>query len=164
MSIPRVTSHHFDEGDIDGQFVLVATLEQLRATGLLGVQVDDVELVLVYWLGAVRAYEGRCPHQGTLLSEGELREGHLICSAHQWQFDCLGGRKVDQPDLCLRSVPIVVKQDRILVERSAIDATRTSRHSKRGRTRTSLPGPRGWPWLGNLPQVKRTAFHQKLET
>jgi cytochrome P450 len=29
---------------------------------------------------------------------------------------------------------------------------------------TELPGPRGWPLLGNLPQMDLTQFHRRLET
>jgi len=35
--------------------------------------------------GRLLAFQGRCPHQGALLGEGELVEGHLVCRNHGWR-------------------------------------------------------------------------------
>ena len=51
----------------------------------------------------VRAYEGRCPHQGALLAEGSLDGDVLTCRNHGWRFDVETGRRLDGPE-CLRGV------------------------------------------------------------
>lgn len=127
-----------------------------------GVSVGDRELVLVRRGDTILAYEGRCPHQGTLLAEGEIEDGALICRAHQWRFDCRNGQRLGGSD-CLRSYP--VQQDESgglcigLAETGAAPTTATVAATPIA----ELPGPRGVPLLGNLHQIRRTAFHLSLE-
>jgi phenylpropionate dioxygenase-like ring-hydroxylating dioxygenase large terminal subunit len=45
---------------------------------------------LVLWLdgaGLAHAFADRCPHRGTPLSMGHVREGRLECAYHGWQFE-----------------------------------------------------------------------------
>ena len=41
--------------------------------------------------GHARAFADRCPHRGTPLSMGRVRDGRLECAYHGWQFEA-GGR------------------------------------------------------------------------
>lgn len=153
----------------------VASVTDFPDTGLLGVAVDGVELVLVKHLDRIRAFEGRCPHQGTLLSEGELvgsADGQtggtpqLICRSHQWRFDCLSGQRLDQQGTCLRSYPVTVADGLIYVEPLSLDATKHGDDSPGARkflSSATIPGPKPVPFLGNVLQIDRRAFHQTLE-
>ncbi len=148
-----------------GSLVAVVDVAHLREVGLLGARVGAVDLVVLCWQGEIKVFEGRCPHQGTLLSEGEISHGKLICRSHQWHFDCMSGQGVPQPDVgqtesCLRAVASSVVGGQVMV---AVDAVGNARPQAVGRTIASLPGPRRWPLVGNLLQLKRTAFHQTLE-
>lgn len=148
-----------------GRLIAVADVAHLREVGLLGARVGAVELVVLCWQGEIRVFEGRCPHQGTLLSEGDISQGKLICRSHQWQFDCLSGRGIVRPDSgqtesCLRSIASSVVGGQVMV---AVDAVADVLVQVVGRAIASLPGPRRWPLVGNLLQLKRTAFHQTLE-
>ncbi len=148
-----------------GRLVAVADVAHLRRVGLLGARVDSVDLVVLCWQGEIRVFEGRCPHQGTLLSEGDIFQGTLICRSHQWQFDCLSGQGTGQPDAgqadtCLRSIASSIVGGQVMV---AVDAVRNVPPQSSGRNIASLPGPRRWPLVGNLLQLKRSAFHQTLE-
>ncbi|MGE3297957.1 MAG: cytochrome P450 [Porticoccaceae bacterium] len=140
----------------------VAELAALPERKPTGVSVRGIELVLVRTEDAVHAYEGRCPHQGTLLAEGEIRDGALICRAHQWRFDCRSGQRLDAPDICLRRFPVRVEGGRILVELPE-SAPSPSRPTMPVVSIAELPGPRGLPLIGNLHQIQRTAFHLSLE-
>jgi phenylpropionate dioxygenase-like ring-hydroxylating dioxygenase large terminal subunit len=54
---------------------------------------------LVLWrdgTGNAHAFADRCPHRGTPLSMGRVREGRLECAYHGWQFEA-GGRCVHIP-------------------------------------------------------------------
>ncbi len=148
-----------------GRLVAVADVAHLRRVGVLGARVGAVDLVVLCWQGEIRVFEGRCPHQGTLLSEGHISQGKLICRSHQWQFDCRSGLRVGQPDAgqaetCLRAIGSSVVGGQVMV---AVDGVRDAARQPVGRTIASLPGPRRWPLVGNLLQLKRTAFHQTLE-
>ena len=58
-----------------------------KVAELTGVSVGGMEPVIVPTSNGPQIFEGRCPHQGTLLSEGHVVDGRLICRAHGWQFD-----------------------------------------------------------------------------
>ena len=44
--------------------------------------------------GAYQAWADRCPHRGTKLSLGQIKDGQLECAYHGWQFDTAGQCKV----------------------------------------------------------------------
>ena len=56
----------------------ITTLAELEQESLVGAQVAGVELVAVGCGDNVNVFEGYCLHQGTLLSEGHLEDGHLV--------------------------------------------------------------------------------------
>jgi toluene monooxygenase system ferredoxin subunit len=66
--------------------------EDLWAGEVAGVDLDGKKIVLVNVDGAVRAFEDRCPHLGSRLSEGDLDGSTLTCAYHLWEFDALTGR------------------------------------------------------------------------
>ncbi len=141
-------------------WITVAAVEEVPADRPLAVEAGGRQLVLVRSGGAVRAYDGRCPHQGTLLAEGEIRDGALVCRAHQWRFDLHSGSRRGPGGECLRSYPVRVEAGRILVAVSAMNGGPASQPSI---APADLPGPRGLPWIGNLHRIRRSAFHQTLE-
>lgn len=140
----------------------VAELAALRADKPTGVSACGCELVLVRAEDEVHAYDGRCPHQGTLFAEGEIRDGALICRAHQWRFDCRSGQRLDAPHICLRRFPVRIEGGQILVELPE-SAPTASHPTIPVVSIAQLPGPRGLPLIGNLHQIQRTAFHLSLE-
>ena len=44
--------------------------------------------------GSHQAWADRCPHRGTKLSLGQIKDGRLECAYHGWQFDIAGQCKV----------------------------------------------------------------------
>ncbi|MBK9425871.1 MAG: cytochrome P450 [Gammaproteobacteria bacterium] len=146
----------------------VAELAALPVDKPTGASVNGIELVLVRTGDAVHAYEGRCPHQGTLLAEGEVRDGALVCRAHQWRFDCRSGQRLDAADICLRRFPVRIEGAQVLIELPLQPRQQELSPSKSHPATPivsidQLPGPRGLPLLGNLHQIQRTAFHLSLE-
>jgi toluene monooxygenase system ferredoxin subunit len=103
----------------NGGWQVVATLEDVWGGDLKGVEVDGMAVVLVNIGGEVRAYDDRCPHSGTPLSEGTLNGETLTCSAHEWVFDCRAGRGINPASARLRSVPVRVEGEAILVKTDA---------------------------------------------
>jgi toluene monooxygenase system ferredoxin subunit len=66
--------------------------EDLWEGEIAAVEVAGTKVVLLNVDGAVRAYEDRCPHLGSQLSEGDLDAGILTCAMHLWEFDALTGK------------------------------------------------------------------------
>jgi cytochrome P450/nitrite reductase/ring-hydroxylating ferredoxin subunit len=141
----------------------VATSTDVVAERPCGLSADGVELVVLRTRTGVRAYEGRCPHQGALLAEGSLDGDVLTCRNHGWRFDIETGRRLDGPE-CLRACPVREKDNGIFVEvpsrePSAPDPSKLSSL----RCVQDLPGPRGVPLLGNLLQIDVSRLHTLLE-
>ena len=90
----------------------VAKLAELSPERPRAAHVDGVELVLVQSADGVRAYDAVCPHRGTLLSEGEIVDGKLVCRGHGWRFDLVTGERAGGvPQVCLRAHQVVLNVD-----------------------------------------------------
>jgi nitrite reductase/ring-hydroxylating ferredoxin subunit len=70
---------------------VVAQKPELAEDSVTMPQAEGVELIVIRHADTIRIFEGRCPHQGTLLSEGSVKDGVLTCRGHGWQFDCASG-------------------------------------------------------------------------
>ena len=52
-------------------------------------------MVLLNIDGEIRAFEDRCPHLSSRLSEGDIDGRTLTCAAHLWEFDAVTGKGTD---------------------------------------------------------------------
>jgi toluene monooxygenase system ferredoxin subunit len=86
----------------------VMPLSELWVGELVGVDVAGHQVLLVNPDGDVRAYEDRCPHLSTPLSDGMLDDGVLMCSTHLWEFDCLTGEGINPTSCGLSAYPVRV--------------------------------------------------------
>ena len=93
----------------------VATLEDLWEGEMMAVAVDDTDVLLLNIEGRVFAYENRCPHSGSRLSEGQLDGPFLTCSSHEWVFDCRFGQGVNPASACLRQFDVRVDSDWVFI-------------------------------------------------
>src|SRR5689334_2053586 len=85
----------------------VARAEEVVADQPCGARAGAIDLVLLRSAAGLRAYQGQCPHQGTLLAEGEVVDGQLVCRAHGWRFDLATGERIaGEKRVCLRSYPV----------------------------------------------------------
>lgn len=150
--------------------VQITTVAELEQQNLIGAQVAGIELVAVACKGRIKVFEGRCLHQGTLLSEGSVENGHLVCRAHGWQYNCASGAKADDAQTCLHQFSVAVEGEKVLVDQAEVAAWAAERKKVEGPggerpslTPEQLPGPRSLPILGNLHQIKAERFHLILE-
>ena len=141
--------------------VRVARADALSGPGPHTASANGLDLVMVRTAAGLRAFQGRCPHQGALLGEGELEGDTLVCRNHRWRFRIEDGCRDGGPE-CLARFPVSEENGGVFVEvpeRSSEPAARATAL----RSVNDLPGPRGWPLLGNLPQLKLSRLHQILE-
>ena len=152
--------------------VRVARVDELPDDGVLGARAAGVELVIVKHSGKLAIFEGRCLHQGTLLSEGSLEDGVLVCRAHGWRYDCASGKLVDQPKICLERFSAHVRGDEIQVDPNEILAWQRAKQDAAAETRAAasklrsaaeLPGPRALPLIGNAWSLDLGRLHLILE-
>jgi len=78
---------------------VIMPVEDLWEGELTGIQLGGKKIVLLNVGGKIRAFEDRCPHLGSQLSEGDLDGGTLTCAMHLWEFDALTGKGAN-PDNC----------------------------------------------------------------
>jgi toluene monooxygenase system ferredoxin subunit len=102
-----------------GDWQVVATLDDVWEGDLKAVAVGSVAVVLVNVGGEIRAYDNRCPHSGSPLSNGTLDGEVLTCSAHEWVFDCRRGTGINPASACLRPVLVRVEGGAILLRTDA---------------------------------------------
>ena len=143
-----------------GSFVRVADLGEIKGSSPLALSPNGVPIVVVRTPTGLRAFEGRCPHQGTLLGEGEVERDHLVCRAHRWRFSLASGRREGGTE-CLASYPVLERDGAVFVDLTGVP-TGTARYGRR-RELDDLPGPRGLPLLGNLHQIDSSKLHLILE-
>jgi nitrite reductase/ring-hydroxylating ferredoxin subunit len=79
----------------DKEFVLVGSLEELKAEGRLVVQGGHRPILVMYDRGRVFALDNRCPHMGFPLERGSVEDGILTCHWHHARFDLESGCTFD---------------------------------------------------------------------
>src|ERR1700736_2951498 len=140
--------------------IRVANLEELHGDGPHALSAAGFCCVGVRTQAGRRAFDGRCPHQGALLGEGELDGDTLVCRNHRWRFSVDSGQRDGGPQ-CLASCPVVEREHAIFVDVSGLSRGPARIVAKR--TLDDLPGPRGLPFLGNIHQLDLTKLHLTLE-
>ncbi|CAD6553781.1 hypothetical protein LMG28727_05584 [Paraburkholderia kirstenboschensis] len=77
------------------EFMLVGSLEELKAQGRLVVQGGHRPILVIYDRGRVFALDNRCPHMGFPLERGSIEDGILTCHWHHARFDLESGCTFD---------------------------------------------------------------------
>jgi toluene monooxygenase system ferredoxin subunit len=91
------------------------SLDDIWAGEMTAVHLGAAAVLLCNLDGTLVAYEDRCPHLASPLSEGALDAGVLTCAAHEWQFDARTGRGVNPASACLRRYPVRLDGEQIFV-------------------------------------------------
>ena len=73
------------------EFVLAASLKELKAKGRFVVRGGHRPILVIYDRGRVFALDNRCPHMGFPLERGTVEDGILTCHWHHARFDLESG-------------------------------------------------------------------------
>jgi len=141
---------------------LLCQVDDLVGDGPFALSADGLDLVVVRTEGGLRAYQGRCPHQGALLGEGEMDGSALVCRNHRWRFDGASGERQGGPG-CLVSCPVEMRGTELWADVSPLSRDAALGTTAR-RTLDDLPGPKGLPVIGNSLQIGIQNFHRVQET
>jgi nitrite reductase/ring-hydroxylating ferredoxin subunit/alkylhydroperoxidase/carboxymuconolactone decarboxylase family protein YurZ len=74
-------------------------------------RVVDRDALLVRDEEGVRAYDARCPHQGTVIPAGAADGDRIVCPRHGWTFALADGHCEQHSGAALRRFPIRVLDD-----------------------------------------------------
>jgi cytochrome P450/nitrite reductase/ring-hydroxylating ferredoxin subunit len=143
-----------------GSLLPIAKLDDLRGDGPYALAANGFDIVVVRAKTGLRAFEGRCPHQGALLGEGELDGDRLVCRNHRWRFNVETGARDGGPQ-CLAAYPVVEKDGTLFVD--VVGLSRGIDRASAKRRLADLPGPRGLPFIGNIHQLDLAKLHLVLE-
>ena len=145
-------------------FKVVARSQDLLGQGPHALAAGDTDLVVLRTPGGqLRAFEGRCPHRGALLGEGELHDGVLVCRNHRWRFDVESGRRDGGPE-CLAACPIREEGGNVLVDVTALTEARDAAIlGENARRVEELPGPPQLPLIGSSHVLDPDRLHLQLE-
>jgi toluene monooxygenase system ferredoxin subunit len=100
-------------------FERAALVDELWDGEMAARTVGGRKVLLVRLGDAIRAYEDRCVHLGVALSEGQLDDRVITCSAHHYQYDALTGQGVNPRAACLTRFPVRVEGGAIWVDPAA---------------------------------------------
>ncbi len=141
-------------------FRKVVASGDIQGDGPHAIAAGGADLVLVRTKSGPRVFEGRCPHQGALLGEGELEGGDLVCRNHRWRFDAGTGQRKGGPE-CLRACPVRGAEGALEVDVSPLARDRATQ--KPTRRIEDLPGPRRLPFFGNFLDLQPARMHEVFE-
>lgn len=99
--------------------VEVAHLMDLPPGSMKSIDLDGRPLALFHTASGIHATDGRCPHRGGPLAEGDLIGEQVVCPWHLWTFDVRSGQCVDFPDVCVAVHSTELRGDSIFVSVSA---------------------------------------------
>ncbi|HLZ72174.1 MAG TPA: Rieske (2Fe-2S) protein [Dehalococcoidia bacterium] len=97
-------------------WVRVGSATALRAAGCSVVSAGGHTLAVVASDGQLHAIDNRCPHMGFPLSRGSVADGLLTCHWHHARFDLASGGTLDPFADDVRSYPLRIEGDDVLVE------------------------------------------------
>lgn len=75
-------------------FVPVGALDEFPTGAARAVEIGQRTLAVFHCAGELFALDDMCPHSGGPLSEGELRDGRVVCPWHGAEFELSSGRSV----------------------------------------------------------------------
>lgn len=96
--------------------VFAAKVSEVPNWGKKVVTVNGREVLLVNVKGQIYACGNECPHQGSPLHGGILKDDYLACPRHGYRFELKSGACRDFPEYTLQTYPVQVQGDEILVE------------------------------------------------
>ena len=97
-------------------FSRVCAADEIPDGKLVSFWVEDMEVLLVHAGGALRAYDGICPHESFALVDGVFDGQTITCIGHQWMFSAANGRGVNPPNCKLEAFPVKVEDGDVYVD------------------------------------------------
>ena len=79
------------------EFVKVGVKNDFPSNQTKGIQVNGQEVAIAHWNGKLTAFENRCSHAESLLTECEIEDGQVTCPLHGAQFDVMTGAAMTLP-------------------------------------------------------------------
>ena len=96
--------------------IFAAKVSDVPNFGKKAVNVNGQELLLINIKGEIFACENECPHQGSPMNSGIVKDGYISCPRHGFRFDLKSGKCLDNPAYTFKIYPVQLQGDEIHVE------------------------------------------------
>jgi nitrite reductase/ring-hydroxylating ferredoxin subunit len=96
--------------------IFAAKVSEIPNFGKKVVSVNGQDVLLTNIKGEIFASENECPHQGSPMQAGIVKDGHLSCPRHGYRFDLKSGKCLDNPAFSLKIFPVQIQGDEIQIE------------------------------------------------
>jgi len=97
-------------------FVFFAKQADIAPGRMLGREIDGVPVLVANVDGVFLAVKDVCPHQGTPLHDGSIKDGAVWCRKHSWPFDLRTGCYLRIPQIKVKCYEVKVEGDDVLVK------------------------------------------------
>lgn len=97
-------------------FVFVGKFREVRPGRGRQFQLDGKPVAVFRTPSGWFAIGDTCPHMGTSLSDGTLRDGAVECPWHHWKFDLATGRSTERDWACVATYEVRVVQDDVYLK------------------------------------------------
>lgn len=97
------------------EFVEVGRVGELPVGRARRVEVGGRDLALFHTSRGFFATDGRCPHRGGPLAEGDVIGDEIVCPWHLWGFNLGNGACAGSPEIAIATYEVRVDGERLLV-------------------------------------------------
>jgi len=100
---------------------LCATTEVMDGEITQAILADGSKVIVLRTAsGAIKVFQGICPHQKRSLGDGYLDGDVLTCVAHMWQFDVNTGEGMNAAVCGISSYPVRIENGYILTDPTGV--------------------------------------------
>ena len=96
--------------------ICAAKTSEIPSFGKKAVLLNGKALLLVNIKGEFFACDNECPHQGSPMTGGIVREGAISCPRHGYRFNLRTGACADAPAFELKVYPTELRGDELFVD------------------------------------------------
>lgn len=96
--------------------ITVAKTMDIQEGAAKVVEVDGKPIALFNVHGKFFAMDNTCAHRGGPLGEGMIDDNIVTCPWHGWQWDVTCGKSLFNPNVTLKTYPVVVEASEIKID------------------------------------------------
>jgi len=93
-----------------------AKVSEIPNFGKKVIQVAGREVLFINIKGSIFAVENECPHRGSPRNAASVTAGYYSCPGHGYRFSLSDGSCGDHPEFTLKTYPVEVSGDDILID------------------------------------------------
>ncbi len=84
--------------------------------------IADAHLIILAWPeeGALKAFQGVCPHANTPLADAEFDGTVLTCPLHFWSWDLRSGAPTHEHAPALAEYPVKIEDGIVLIDTAGV--------------------------------------------